>query len=203
MRRQPFDFPATAAIIVIAVLATIAWQTNGSWLVRRLAADRTSVVVGGEVWRLFTGPFFHANAGHVVRDLVVVAVIGVGYERPLRRVMAPLVVASLSVPALAVLLFESGVTGYLGLSGMSHAWIAAALTYEILVRPRWLPVVVSAGLVVKLIYEQTSGPAVIPTSLGLGASPAPIAHAAGAIAGAVVLLAFRRRFCGPPAGRSA
>ena len=84
----------------------------------------------GQGWRLVTAPFVHATWGHLVRDLSLVAIAGIAYEAVLPRALFGL---GLVVPVLAVLL-AGNVDWYCGLSGLSHALLAAALSYEALHR---------------------------------------------------------------------
>jgi acetyl esterase len=68
-----------------------------------------------------------------VRDLALVAIAGVAYEAPLGARRGLLFATGLVVPPLAVLLFGD-VSWYCGLSGLSHALLAAALSYEVVCR---------------------------------------------------------------------
>ena len=169
------DAPWTIAIVVIAVIATIAAPDA-------LLADRR--LADGELWRAATGPFVHATPSHLVRDLCLTALVGIVYEHPLRRGWPWLVAAGLVVPTLAVLALTD-VTVYLGLSGLSHALLAGAIAVE-LGRRRgrelaWVAAV-AAGFTAKVAVEAATGAPVFPLDLG-AVRPVPLAHAAGAIAG--------------------
>lgn len=182
------DFPWTIAVVVLALACTAAALGDpGGPVVRFLIAD-TDRLRSGELWRALTGPLVHATWGHLARDLAICATIGVAYEQPLRRLWPALLAAGLAVPALAVAL--AGWTGYLGLSGLGHALIAAALTFELrLRRPApWYVLAAASALAAKLIYEVATGAPLFAMDLGPGVRQAPVAHAAGALAGALAVL---------------
>lgn len=173
------DFPWTLGIAIAAVIAT-AWRGDV------IVADAARVG-DGQVWRLITGPFVHATWGHLVRDLCLAGIVGIAYEQPLRARWPLLVLASLTVPAAVVILDGAG--GYAGLSGVSHAFIAAALAFEARRRRGRVRVYVLALAalgVAKLGYELLTGAPAFPMDLGPGVHQAPLAHAAGATIGAAI-----------------
>jgi len=177
--RRDLDFPWTLTIAVVAVVATAiapAWMTGDAARIR-----------DGELWRLATGPFVHTTWGHLARDLCVGGIAGVAYEQPLRARWPLLVALALVVPSAAVIL--DGAAGYAGLSGLSHAFVAAALAFEARRRRgrvRAYVLVLAALGAAKLGYEVITGAPAFPMDLGPGVHQAPLAHAAGAIVGAAV-----------------
>jgi hypothetical protein len=93
----------------------------------------------------------------------------------------------LIVPPIAVLAVGD-VDWYCGLSGLSHALFAAALSFELATRRGAARAVVAALCAVcaaKPIYELATGAPAFTMSLGAGIVQVPLAHAAGAIVGAV------------------
>ena len=176
MRRV--DFPWTLAVIVLAIFATAC--------VLRDAIVADARVFDGQWWRLVTGPFIHATPGHLVRDLALVAIAGVAYEAPLARVKLPLFGLGVVLPALAVLA-AGDVAWYCGLSGLSHALLAAALVFE-LVRRRGrarLGVLALCSIAVaKPVFELVTGAPAFAMSLGDGVVQVPLAHVAGVLVGA-------------------
>jgi rhomboid family GlyGly-CTERM serine protease len=175
------DFPWTLAVAVLACLATAAAFAS-PWLADALRADGR--IVHGQPWRAITGPLVHATWGHLVRDLALVAIAGVGYEAPLRARRALLFGAGLIVPALVVL--AAGARWYCGVSGLSHALLAAALCHELVHRrggARLIVVALGALAVLKPGYELVTGAPAFPMSLGDGVVQAPLAHVAGVVIG--------------------
>ncbi|TMQ08081.1 MAG: hypothetical protein E6J90_30185 [Deltaproteobacteria bacterium] len=82
---------------------------------------------------------------------------------------------------------------YCGLSGLSHALLAAALSYEFAVRrgvARAIVAALGAAAAAKLLYEVATGAPAFATSLGI--AQVPLAHAVGVCIGIA---------CGLGAGR--
>jgi len=168
----------TLAIAVAAVATTaLAFALPGA----RDALIADDRVFAGQGWRLVTAPFVHATWGHLVRDLALVALAGIAYEPVLPRRVFGL---GLVVPPLAVLV-EHHVSWYCGLSGLSHALLAAALSYEALRRrSRWV-YALCAVAIAKPLYELVTGAPAFPMALGDHIVQTPIAHAAGVLVGII------------------
>lgn len=186
------DFPWTLAVGAAAVVATacaFVWHGVGDALV----ADAR--IAHGQPWRALTGPLVHATWGHLVRDLALVAIAGVAYEAPLRSRRALLFAGGLVLPAIAVLA-AGDAAWYCGLSGLSHALLAAALSYELVVRrgaARAAVAVLCAVCAAKPIYELATGAPAFAMSLGDGVVQVPLAHAVGVLVGIACGLAAARR----------
>ena len=182
MTRLRCDFPCTLAIGVLAVAATTAALASPA-IARTLVADGR--IAHGELWRAATGPLVHATWAHLIRDLALVALAGATYEAPLRSRRAALFAGGLVVPPLAVL--AAGDVGwYCGLSGLSHALLAAALAFELVRRrgaARGLVLALCAASAVKPIYELVTGAPAFAMSLGADVVQVPLAHAAGVAIG--------------------
>ena len=171
------DFPYTLAMIVLAIFATAFAYKDA------IVADAR--VFDGQWWRLVTGPFIHATPGHLVRDLALVAIAGVAYEAPLARMKLALFACGIVLPALAVLL-AGEVAWYCGLSGLSHALLAAALSFEFVRRrgaARAVVFVLCAIAAVKPLYELATGAPAFAMSLGEGVVQVPLAHVVGVAVG--------------------
>jgi rhomboid family GlyGly-CTERM serine protease len=176
------DFPWTLAVCLIAVAAT-AGAFASAGLADGLVADGR--IARGEPWRALTGPFVHATWGHLVRDIALIAIAGVAYEAPLRPVRASLFAGGLVLPAIAVLA-AGDARWYCGLSGLSHALLAAALAFE-LVRRRGRALAIVAALAavsaLKPLYELVTGTPAFAMALGDGVVQVPLAHVTGALVG--------------------
>jgi rhomboid family GlyGly-CTERM serine protease len=189
-----FDFPWTLAVCAAAVLATMAALLPWGGRVADVVVSDTRLL-GGQLWRAITGPLVHATWGHLVRDLALTAIVGVAYERPLAFAWPALIGLALVVPTL-VSLIAGDVSAYYGLSGLSHALIAAAVGAELVWRrgpARACAAVIGAVLLVKVGYEVVSGGPAFPMDLGQGVRQLPIAHAAGVAVGILVVAAGIRR----------
>jgi hypothetical protein len=180
--RTRLDFPWTLVIVLLAVAATAAAFASPA-VANALIADGRSG--HGHLLRAVTGPLVHATAGHLVRDLALVALAGIAYEGPLRSRRALLFAGGLVLPALAVLA-AGDAQWYCGLSGLSHALLAAALAYELVRRRGPARAIVGALCAVcalKPIYELATGGPAFAMSLGAGVVQVPLAHAVGALVG--------------------
>lgn len=184
-RRAPrCDFAWTLAVALAAIAATAA-AFAAPGIGDALIADGR--IAGGEPWRAATGPLVHATWGHLVRDLALVVLAGAAYEAPLRSRRALLFAGGLVVPPIAVLA-AGDARWYCGLSGLSHALLAAALTFELGHRrgaARAVVFALCAACAIKPVYELATGAPAFAMSLGPGIVQVPLAHAAGAIVGIV------------------
>jgi len=102
------------------------------------------------------------------------------------------------LPALAVLA-AGDAQWYCGLSGLSHALLAAALSYELAIRrgrARALVGMLCAICLLKPLYELVTGAPAFAMSLGRDVVQVPLAHAVGVVVGILCgLLAARDRAC--------
>ena len=180
-----FAIAVTAAVVTAIALATGPDGAAARWLV----ADRDALA-RGELWRAITGPFVHVTWGHLVRDLALVLVPGIAYEAAFGRRWRLVIVAGLIVPALVVV--ATGTPAYYGLSGLSHACLAATLGYELRHRTgptRWYVVALLAAGIGKIGYELATGAPAFAMDLGPGVHQATLAHAAGGALGLALALA--------------
>ena len=187
--------PWTLVLVLVATPLTLLAQSPSSFeLVAPLLADRAHTF--GEPWRLVSGPLVHASFGHLARDVAMLGLLGLAYEGVLPRWRA-LVLVGLAVPAAAEL--AAGASVYLGLSGLTHALLGAALVLELdrrRGRPRAIAIVVAAVVLAKVGFEVVSGQPVFPIDGTGGLTVATLAHGVGLACGA--LLALVPRTIAPP-----
>ncbi len=168
----------TAALATLAVVL---------WFAPREALDWQPARVLGQPWRAWSAAFVHWTPWHLSANLVgcaVVAAFGVAARVPARATAAWLVAWPISHAALAM---QPALASYGGLSGVLHAGVAIAawhlLRHDVGAR-RWVGTAVMAGLVIKLLLERPWG-APVQIVAGWDFRIAPLAHATGAVAGAV------------------
>jgi hypothetical protein len=120
---------------------------------------------------------------------VLTGALGVAANVPARIVWAWLVAWPLTHLGL---LIKPELLHYGGVSGVVHAGVAAVIVF-LLVQPRRAQRLIGAamlvGILVKVLGETPWGPA-LRYPEGWGIAVAPIAHATGALAGAVCALVF-------------
>lgn len=178
-RGMRFDFPITLVIALAGIATTAIVMTVPSARDALVADDR---VFAGEGWRLVTGALVHATWGHLVRDLSIVGLLGISYEAvALPRWLFGL---GLVVPSLAEVIAHR-VAWYCGLSGLSHALLAAVVMYEALRRRRLWLYAVAAVAIAKPLYELVFNVSLFPMPLGEHVGDTTVAHAAGAFLGVI------------------
>jgi rhomboid family GlyGly-CTERM serine protease len=186
VRRDDLDFSWTLLLALAAAVVTagaLSTSLAGHRVVDLLVADGR--IAHGQLWRALTGPLVHATWGHLVRDLALTLLVGIAYERELRDRWLPLLGVALVAPTLAVL--ATGARAYFGLSGLSHALVAAALGLELRRRrggARAYVIVIAVACLIDLIYEAWTGGPAFPMDLGPNVRQVPIAHVIGALVGA-------------------
>ncbi len=188
MRRYTFNpvLALTAGISAAAVLVALA----GAPATLLLRYERHAVLAG-EVWRLLSAHLVHLGNGHLVMNLAALWLIWAVFMRHsggLRWWLYTLV-SALGV-GLGLLTFSPGIQWYVGLSGVLHGLIAAALIEEYRTAPL-MATGLGIGLAFKLGWEQFHG--ALPSSEHLSGGPVIVdAHLYGAIAGMVIAAARLR-----------
>jgi rhomboid family GlyGly-CTERM serine protease len=174
------EFRLTLALVIAAVIL--------SWISPEGAIADASQLANGQLWRLFTGPLVHSDFGQAGRDLSMMLVVGIVWEKPLGARFVPLVLACLAVPTLVALVSRPELGTYFGLSGAVNGLFTAALVVDLRRTKSKLIAALLAFHAVKLGYEVWTGTGLLPLELASGVTPLPEAHVAGALTG--LLLAF-------------
>lgn len=167
--------------------ALAAFAAAGSvvaWFLPAAALDWQPALALVEPWRWITGAFVHWSPLHLGANLAgtaVVAAFGHVAALPPRAALA----WALAWPATqGALLAQPALVHYGGLSGVLHAGVAVAAVHLLARtgRARWIGGAVLAGLALKIALERPwAGPLLHPA--GWDIAVAPLAHAAGAVAG--------------------
>lgn len=183
--------PARAWVGLAALLglgALLAWRLPSGWL------DWQPGRAGTQPWRWWTAAFVHWSAAHLLANLggaLLVGALGWVASLPQRLAWAWFVAWPLTHLALGL---QPGLRHYGGLSGVLHAGVAVAAVWLALRGRglhRWVGAALAAGLVAKVVLEAPwSGP--LRQMAGWDIPLAPLAHATGALAGALCALAAER-----------
>lgn len=144
-----------------------------------LVLDRDAVL-GGELWRLWSGHWVHLDARHAAINLAALVLMALIAVR-MRQLRQLLVASLLMLPLIAVglLLAVPDLQWYAGLSGLLHGWAA----WLLLRRGGGVATIGALLLAGKLVWEQAAPAA--------DASAFPVIHAAhliGALVGAALTL---------------
>ena len=177
------------AITLVVLALGVLGDSGRDWL----AFDRAAISAG-EYWRLVTGHLVHLGTAHLIYNLIGLWLIWylVGQELGPAH-WCVVLVASIAAVSAGLWIFNSGLSWYVGFSGVQHGLLVAGLASS--VRhwgfDLWIVAIVIA---VKLLYEQTVGP--MPGSeASSGGTVIMDAHLYGAFAGVVTgaLIAIRVR----------
>jgi rhomboid family GlyGly-CTERM serine protease len=150
-------------------------------------------VLDGQLWRIPTCHLTHCSGEHLFWDLAMFLALGVMCERrSVRRWLACLLAAGLAIP-LAVLVVQSELATYRGLSGVDTALFT--LLAVTLLKEKWRQgdtgwlIAIAAllvALVGKTLYELLAGQCIFVNATLSGFQPVPLAHLVGAAIGIAV-----------------
>jgi len=183
---------AWAGVALLLCAAALA-----GWPVEREALDWQPGLAFTQPWRSLTAVAVHYNGIHLAGALagtVLTGALGFAANVPARLVWAWLVAWPLTHFGLLV---KPELVHYGGVSGVVHAGVAAVIVFLLVQKKRPQRLIGAAmlvGILIKVLGETPWGPALRHPE-GWGIAVAPIAHATGAVAGAVcalvALLLFR------------
>ncbi|MEO0998530.1 MAG: rhombosortase [Pseudomonadota bacterium] len=177
------------AALVLALLSLVL-ELAGSGATEALRYQRDAVA-GGELWRLFSANVVHLGLAHWAMNalaLVLIAALFAG-SVSLPRWLAGGLGSGLAV-TLGLHAFNPALHWYVGLSGLLHGLLAVGLVATLANRrrPDWL--ILAAGLIVKLGWEQAGG--ALPGSTALAGGEVIVdAHLYGAFGGTAAALLAR------------
>ncbi len=173
-----------ALATVLAAGSLLAW-----WLPANLL-DWQPAQAWAQPWRAWSAAFVHWSPMHLLANLagcLVLATLGHAARLPWPWALA----WGLAWPlAQWGLLLRPELARFGGLSGVLHAGVAVAAVALLLTargRARAIGAAVAVGLLAKILLEQPWGP-VLREGGGWDIAVAPLAHATGALAGALTAL---------------
>jgi rhomboid family GlyGly-CTERM serine protease len=174
---------ALAALLGAGALAAW-WAPTATW-------DWQPALAASQPWRCWSAAFVHWSALHLLANLLgtaVVAALGRTVALPPRAALAWFLAWPLTQLGL---LAQPALAHYGGLSGVLHAGVAVAAVELLLGAPgrrRRVGAAIAAGLLLKIALEQPWGaPLRHPADWDIAI--APLAHATGAAAGALLAVA--------------
>ena len=173
-----------ALVPAVALASAIAQVVPGA--ARHLELVR-GVAARGEPWRILGSHLAHFSGAHFLLDIVVFLALGLVCEQLApRRTWWALALAALAIPA-AVLAFAPQLSTYRGLSGLDSALFALLATHHVRSKGSRSKIGLAAGALFagKVVFEVCTGASLFLDAGSAGFVPVPIAHAAGALCGAV------------------
>ena len=175
-------------IVTISLLLII---IGFHWLVE----DKTPLyfnatdILQGEVWRLVTGHFIHADLHHLFWNGLGLAVLGSLLEHHSRHML--LVALGSGIVFVSALLLSpySQLDYYCGLSGVLNTLLLLALWLEWRSTRSWFITVIAIGIITKTLLEVSQGVSLI---THISWPPYPWSHVAGLLGGAFVIWMLAR-----------
>ncbi len=146
-------------------------------------------IVRGEWWRLVTGHFVHLDPAHAALNVAALGLLWALFGSLFRARAVTAVVIAGMVAIDCILWWLSGIDQYLGLSGVLHAFAAAAVVRRIVDRRDPLAWVIGVCGLAKIAWENLVD--AMPF-MGPAAVVVTDAHLAGVIAGMLAGLFLRR-----------
>ena len=187
MRRPGRAWAALAALLAAASVV--------AFLLPAPLLDWQPTLAAAEPWRAFSSAFVHWSPLHLGANVAGALVVGAfGYAA---RLAWPAVLAWLAAWPLTqlALLVQPALLHYGGLSGVLHAGVAVAALWIARAergRPQAVALAVLGGLALKILLEKPWA-AALTHPPGWDIAVAPLAHAAGALAGAATVLLLQPR----------
>ncbi len=175
--------PLLSLLLTLSAIVVSIFPQLTSWL----QYDRTAIL-GGEIWRVFTGHITHWSQSHLFWDVLVFMVLaGIAEWFSRRRFLLCMAVSSLVITMLNLVLLPEMIF-YRGLSGLDSAMfmLLLAMFYRrnksIKNRQKMLYALLALLFCGKSAYELATGQTMFVQSSGLF-TPVPLAHLGGALVG--------------------
>lgn len=197
------DIPRRPAALWLLISAALALgSVLAGWADRQLLEWQPQLA-WPEVWRWWSAALVHFTPMHLGLNLLATALVAAyGWAARVPSVVALAWVASWPFTHLA-LLAKPELAHYGGLSGILHAGVAATTLWLVIGgdgAQRTIGWLMLVGQSVKLLVEEPWGVAIHAPS-ELDVAVAPLAHASGSIAGALLTLLALRLWPPAPRGR--
>jgi rhomboid family GlyGly-CTERM serine protease len=189
LNRRLIDWAVPLAIAACCLALGLAGEAARTW-----GRYHREALEAGELWRALTGHLVHLGWGHLWLNLVALLLIASLFDSLLswQEWLVATIVAAIGIDV-GLYLWDAQVVWYVGLSGVLHAIVAVGAV-KLLSQRAAFGAVLLLGLVIKLVWEQLSGP--MPFSESASGGPVVVAaHLYGAASGAGVagLVAIIRR----------
>jgi len=190
-----------AFLVAIALGLAMLWA-GGAPVFGGLRYER-STIAAGELWRLVSGNLVHASGQHLLVNLAGLALVSLLFPGDYsRREWSLIALASALAVAAGLWWGSPEVEWYVGLSGVLHGVLAAGAIAWWRSHLRWMAIVLTAILVVKLAGEQLLGGIGWSGDLNVIVDAHLYGAVGGTLAGAIVSSRRRHVATGLPPGAS-
>jgi rhomboid family GlyGly-CTERM serine protease len=179
--RAPSPVLPTATLVIglAAVMVFLFPATSAPLIYER------SLILHGEIWRVWTGHLVHFSKSHLFWDLAVYVVAGCWLERLRPRAARWFYVVCPPLIAAALLVCDPSLERYAGLSGVATGllvFLACLQLGESRTEPRWFWLAVLALVALKIGLEAVTHTHLLVGNLA-GVRVVPLAHVSGAVCG--------------------
>lgn len=141
-------------------------------------------IARGDIWRIVSGHFTHADLEHLLWNCLGLAVLGTLIEQHSRaQWWTALLVGFASVSALLLSPF-SQLENYCGLSGVLNTLLLVLIWLEWRLTRSWLMIVIACGSIAKVVIEIYLGQSLL---TNISWPPYAWSHVAGLIGGLIVI----------------
>jgi len=146
-----------------------------------------SLVIEGEIWRAFSGHFFHTNGFHFLLNAAAVVMLWAlhGHFYTIKSYLFIFIVSAV-VCSIGIHWFSPDIDQYVGLSGVLHGIFIWGAVEDIKAKER-TGYLLLLGVILKIAHEQYYGASEDVVDL-IGAHVAINAHLWGAIGGVIAVI---------------
>ncbi|OUR76784.1 rhombosortase [Colwellia psychrerythraea] len=196
LKNLPLKKQHSMLVAIIALLAMLAYFFNGA--VSELFVYQYQLISQGELWRTFTGHFFHTNGIHLLLNLAALALLWAlhGHFYNLKS-YSLLFITSALICSAGMFYFSPEIHQYVGLSGVLHGIFVFGAIMDIRHKDK-TGYLLFVGVWLKIAHEQFYGASEQVSTL-INANVAIDAHLWGAVGGLLfscgyVLMTKRKLF---------
>ena len=168
-------------VLIISLCAYIFDASLGDFFVYQ-----RDLVLQGQIWRVFTGHFFHTNGFHFLLNGAAVFMLWAlhGHFYTIKRYLFVFIISAL-ICSVGIHWFSPNISQYVGLSGVLHGLFIWGAIEDIKAKDR-TGYLLLLGIILKIAHEQFYGASEDVASL-IGATVAINAHLWGAIGGVLAV----------------
>lgn len=152
-----------------------------------LLVYQRSLVTQGEIWRVFSGHFFHTNGFHFLLNAAAVVMLWAlhGHFYTIKSYLIVFMVSAI-ICSIGIHWFSLDIEQYVGLSGVLHGIFIWGAIEDIKAKER-TGYLLLLGVILKIAHEQYNGASEDVSDL-IGANVAINAHLWGAIGGVIAVI---------------
>ncbi|MBA6373421.1 MULTISPECIES: rhombosortase [unclassified Colwellia] len=171
-----------AIVLIISLVAFIFDSSLSGFFVYQ-----RSLVTQGEVWRVFSGHFFHTNGAHFLLNSAAVIMLWAlhGHFYTIKSYLIVFMISAV-ICAAGIHWFSPNIEQYVGLSGILHGLFIWGAIEDIKAKER-TGYLLLIGVILKIAHEQYYGASEDVADL-IGANVAINAHLWGALGGVLAIL---------------